>query len=166
MTIGIAQAAVAPTQAPVSAQVVAEHILWLRKTGQTTPRGLIKLVYLCHAWALGTLGRGLVSDPVTVGRFGPIYQGLQDKYEVYGNGPIPTRTLFGLSGRDRTPALGAEFTDMIRKVNSAYGNLPDEKLSGLTHMSGTPWSVQSVHGEGAEIPDSLMQVLQFLSALF
>lgn len=137
---------------PVTPALVAEHILWLRRKDRTTPRGLIKLVYLCHAWTLGLLGKSLVDKPVTVGRFGPVYKDLEYKYEIYGNEPIPK------TGSDHSATLGEEVSSIVAKINEVYGKLPVEKLSDLTHMKGTPWSRQhECNGEGSEIPDNLIQ---------
>ena len=43
------------TSKPISPQVVADHILWLRKAKDevTTPMHVIKLVYIAHGWMLG-----------------------------------------------------------------------------------------------------------------
>ena len=141
-----------PPTTQITAKLVAEHILWLRRDARTTPRALIKLVYLCHAWALGLLNRGLISDPVVVGRFGPVYEDLMHKYEVFGNDPI-TQT-----GRTHEMDLDPEVVPIIKKVNSVYGELSDETLSDLTHRKDTPWSRQfQLYGEGVEIPNDLIK---------
>ena len=137
----------------VSPKMLAEHILWLR--GQqghtTTPRGLIKLVYLCHAWHLGLHGRGLVNEPVVTGKFGPIFRSLDDQFAIFGNEQIS-----GVRVRDHSGSI--HDANLVQTVNKVYGKEPDDVLSALTHLPGTPWvTVHGEHGEDAEIPDALIK---------
>ena len=148
MAIGIAQAAVLspPTVTP---QIIAEHVLWLRRDMPTTPRCLVKMVYLCHGWVLGFTGLPLISEPVVAGQFGPIVKSLDDRYAIYGNGPI-----FGEPERNHSGELGSEVSEIIAAVHARYGEVSDDELSEITHLEDAPWSTVKV---GEEIADTTIQ---------
>ena len=136
----------------VPAKTLADHILWLRRDRTTTPRGLIKLVYLSHAWCLGLRGKPLVTESVMAGRFGPIFTTLDREYALFGSGPIVDD-----NGRDNTGKLRSVL-GLIEEVNKVYGAMPDERLSMLTHLPDTPWSkVHGTAGEGAKIDNELIR---------
>lgn len=144
----------AKSEATLAAKSLAEHILWLKKGQDTTPMGLIKLVYLCHAWALG-FGHGrLVDESVITGRFGPIFESLENELAIFGSRPVEP-PFFQV--QDHTEELG-KWAPMVSKVIDTYGKLEDSTLSFLTHQSGTPWTqVHTAEGEGAVISDEIIQ---------
>ena len=151
MAIGIAQAAAVSAPSPVSPQTVAEHILWLRRDMSTTPRSLVKMVYLCHGSVLGFTNAPLISEPVVAGQFGPIVKSLDDRYAIYGNGPI-----FGEPEQDHTNEFGETVSSILADVTARYGEMTDDELSEITHLKDAPWSTVKV---GEEISNDTIPYL-------
>ena len=136
----------------VSPNMIAEHILWLRKGQATTPLHIVKLVYLCHGWMLGIKGRPLVNEPIVTGKYGPVLQSVYDQYSIFGDGQID------LPGADHSKDLDPLQLAIVDFVHSAYQEFPDTALSEITHEPGTPWSeVFDEKGVGVEIPMDLVQ---------
>ena len=134
---------------------LAQHILWLRGAKDTTPRGLIKLAYLSHAWSLGINGHGLADEDVVTGRFGPIFRSLDDELAILGTKPVTPDVV---TPEDQSEHLGNEDAAVVDLIMRIYGKLPDAKLSALTHMPETPWSrVHAEQGIGAVIPTEAIQ---------
>jgi uncharacterized phage-associated protein len=145
----------APPNRRLSAMKLAEHILWLRRAEDTTPRGLIKLAYLSHAWSLGINGHGLVDEDVVTGRFGPIFQSLDDELAILGTKPVTPDVV---APEDQSERLDDVDADVVKLITRIYGELPDARLSALTHMPETPWSrVHAEQGIGAVIPTEAIQ---------
>ena len=137
----------------VSANTIAEHILWLRRDSETTPLHIVKLVYLCHGWMLGLRGKPLVDEPVVTGRYGPVIQSLYDRYRIFGDGPI-----IGPEVIDHTADLNPLQLSVVNFVHAVYEEFPDTELSELTHEPGTPWSdIYRSRGLDVEIPQELIE---------
>ena len=56
----------------VSATIVADHLLWLRKDIETTVMHILKLTYLAHGWMLGFHKRPLIKEPIEALIYGPV----------------------------------------------------------------------------------------------
>lgn len=137
----------------LSARLVAEHLLWLRRDQETTPLHVVKLVYLCHAWMLGLKQQELVDEPIIAGRYGPVIKSIYDQYVIYGDGPI-----FGEPAVDHARDLSPMQAAVMSFVHTAYRELPDTTLSEITHEPGTPWSkTRKSEGLGAEITSDLIR---------
>ena len=139
----------------VDPTTVAEYILWLRQQQDllTTPLHIVKLVYLCHGWMLGLHKYPLINEAVVVGRFGPVVQSVYDRYKRFGSGPI-----FGVKTADRSDRLTRDQVVIVQAVETAYADFEDTRLSAITHLQGTPWSIANASkGVGAEIPDESIQ---------
>ena len=139
----------APSRSP---QVVAEHILWLRRGLNTTPMHVLKLVYLCHGWVLGLTDQPLVDEPVEAWRYGPVVPSVYRRYKSFGRDAITTVPI------DRSGMLGEqqrEFTAVVEEVYRDYSAL---ELSSLTHQPDTPWdTTRRKYGIGAIIPNELIR---------
>ncbi len=139
----------APSRSP---QVVAEHILWLRRSLKTTPMHVLKLVYLCHGWVLGLTDQPLVDEPVEAWRYGPVVPSVYRRYKSFGRDAITTVPI------DRSGMLGEqqrEFTAVVEEVYRDYSAL---ELSSLTHQPDTPWdTTRRKYGIGAIIPNELIR---------
>lgn len=135
-----------------SSQVVAEHILWLRRDLETTPMHVLKLVYICHGWVLGLTDRPLVDEPVEAWRYGPVVPSVYHRYKSFGGDPVTTAPI------DRSDRLDDRQREIMEVVEEVYRDYSALELSSLTHQTDTPWdTVRRRHGIGAIIPNELIR---------
>ena len=135
-----------------SPQVVAEHILWLRRGMGTTPMHVLKLVYICHGWVLGLTDRPLVDEPVEAWRYGPVVPSVYRRYKSFGRDSITTVPV------DRSEMLGMQQREFIEVVEEVYRSYSALELSSLTHQPNTPWdTTRRKYGIGAIIPNELIR---------
>ena len=120
------------TAEPVSAELVARHILWLRRGEKTTSLGLIKMTILCQCWMLGTMGVALYKDGIEAWEHGPMIQSLYDKHKWRGMRPITDPT------RDCTQQFHVHQLDLIGKVVDVCRIFTDVALSATLSAEGTP----------------------------
>jgi len=123
-------------------------------TKSVTPMQLLKLVYLCHGWTLGLLGRPLVREPVQAWRYGPVFPELYHAIKDYRHSPVPT--VPGAHPID----LDSSEESIIEQVCSGYGKWTGIQLSQLTHRRGSPWYVtwnESRGARNAEISSDLIE---------
>ena len=141
------------TKSPVrSPQVIAEHVLWLRRGTKTTPMHVLKLVYICHGWVLGLTDQPLVDEPVEAWRYGPVVPSVYRRYRSFGRDSITTVPV------DRSELLDERHQDLIEVVEEVYRSYSALELSSLTHQPDTPWDVtRRKHGIGAIIPNELIR---------
>lgn len=133
---------------------VANHILGLASQRQVTlvPAQLVKLVYVCHGWALGLLHRPLIVEDVEARRDGPAIRRLHD---ALGEQSLPiTQPVDAPAGAP----FNAEEADVMQQVFEVYGAFTPVRLSTLTLTRGTPWDITwRRHGDGAVIPKDLIE---------
>ena len=135
-----------------SPQVVADHILWLRRGHETTPMQVLKLVYICHGWVLGLTDLPLVDEPVEAWRYGPVVPSVYHRYKSFGRDAITTAPV------DRSGMLGDQQRELVEIVEEVYRDYSALELSGLTHQPDTPWdTVRREYGIGAIIPNELIR---------
>ena len=118
-----------------TAMAVADKIIRLSLKDETpvTPMQIQKLTYFCHAWMLG-LGYGpLFQDAVESWKHGPVIRALYHSLKNYGGDRITRPYL-------EQPAEFNELEErVIRVIWQQYGHLSGERLSRMTHASGSPW---------------------------
>ena len=136
-----------------SPQIVSDQILWLRRDRQmTTPMHVLKLVYLCHGWLLGSSNRILIYEPVEAWRYGPVVPSVYHVYKQFGGGNIDIEHV------DRSSEFDQDQLEVFSFVDEVYGHLNAVQLSALTHRPGTPWDVTVRHyGYGHSIPNTLIR---------
>ena len=138
---------------PVQSRKVAEQVLWLRASQETTPMHVIKLAYLCHGWMLGIHARSLLSEPVEAWRYGPVVPSIYHRYKSFRADAIDTELV------DRSRDFDDDQKNIMLGVVEAYREYEAWMLSSITHKQGTPWekTYRRGHGEGAIIPNKLIQ---------
>ena len=131
---------------------VARQVLWLRRTIDTTPMHVLKLVYLCHGWMLGIHDVPLINEPVEAWTYGPVVPSLYHRYKVYG------REIIIEERADQSGSLSAETNKLLEHFEQLYRPWTPFQLSSLTHQPGTPWDVtRRKDGIGAVIPNALIR---------
>ena len=120
----------------VSPDVVAKHILSLRRDLETTPMQLNKLVFLCHGWMLGNTGTRLIDEEVEAWPYGPVVPSIYHEYKGYRSNPIDTRQIS--IERDRV-SLTDDQKQSIKKTETFYRRYGAWQLSEITHSEGSPW---------------------------
>ena len=116
---------------------VANHILERAKSKDDTltPMQVLKLVYIAHGWALGLLGRPLISDEVQAWEYGPVIPRLYNAMRHFKGdavkGPLP-------GAPERMSPTDVAIVD---QVYDKYGRLSGPALSRLTHEPGSPWDL-------------------------
>ena len=132
-------------------QLVSDQVLWLRRSLETTPMHVLKLVYLCHGWALGLHEMSLIHEPVEAWRYGPVVPSVYHTYKSFGGNPIDT------TPTNRSGEFNSEQLEAIQLAHDVYGDFTAIQLSALTHRPGTPWDLtRKQYGLGAVIPDELI----------
>jgi len=138
--------------APIAASVVAEHLLWLRGTIDTTPMHVLKLVYLCHGWMLGIHDAPLIAEAVEAWPYGPVVPTVYHRYKRYGGGIIVERVA------DRSEDLTTEMNKLVKSMEEVYRPCTAFQLSALTHQPNTPWDItRREKGIGSVIPNELIR---------
>ena len=136
----------------VSATIVADQLLWLRKNTETTVMHILKLTYLAHGWMLGYYNRPLIKEPIEAWRYGPVIADLYHKYKSFGSDNIDVETI------DRSKVLDDNQNNVIEVVNNSYIEYTALDLSALTHEYNSPWDrVQRANGFNCIIPNIIIQ---------
>lgn len=137
---------------PQSSLYVAEYLLQALEQSdkRTSALGIIKLVYLCHAWMLGVHGRPMISEPVEAWRYGPVVPSVYQRYKHWRSSNIRETDVEVKEG-----VLDEEQESIIQQVVEAYGDFLPWQLSSITHEKGTPWHEVYNGGKGLfeVIPD-------------
>ena len=135
-----------------SASLVAEQILWLRRSTISTPMHILKLAYLSHGWMLGLHDRALIVEPVEAWQYGPVIANLYHRYKAFGGDPITLEFI------DRTDEFTKNQQAVIEGVVNVYFDASALELSNITHNPDTPWDiVRRNYGPGAIIPNELIR---------
>ncbi|MDE2980806.1 MAG: DUF4065 domain-containing protein [Gemmatimonadota bacterium] len=139
----------------VPAQVVAEHIRWLRtEEGEpTTPLHLVKLVYIAHGWTLGLYGEPLIREAVEAWKYGPVIPAVYHRYKPFGGFHI------NLPTKSRKGDMSEDHQELVDLVEQGYRRFTAVQLSAMTHQEGSPWDITvKKHGlTNAVIPTSLIR---------
>lgn len=136
------------------AQKVLEVCARKEETRSVTPMQLLKLVYLCHAWTLGLLGRPLVREPVQAWKYGPVFPGLYHAIKDFRSAPVPY--VPGAASVD----LDESEQSIVDQVCAGYGTWTGIELSRLTHKVGSPWYLtwgKCKGGRDAEISADIIE---------
>lgn len=149
---------------------------------EITPMKLQKLVYYAQGWhlAFDPEGRPLVSDKPQAWDFGPVFPSLYHEFKDFGNRPITRKAVTpvdddgnltfvepSIDQEAKSKRYNAEFAKAILdRVFDSYGKLPAVRLSEMTHVEGSPWSMirkaaakRFLGGipRGLEIPDTMIR---------
>ena len=136
----------------VSAIIVADQLLWLRKGVDTTVMHILKLVYLSHGWMLGFYDSPLIKEPVEAWRYGPVISDLYHMYKAFRAEPIDSAPI------NRSEILDTYQKNVIKVVNDSYIKYTALDLSALTHEYDSPWDkVQRTSGFNCIIPNKVIQ---------
>ena len=137
---------------------VAKYILdrQLKKNDTVTPMQLIKLAYIAHGFALGTLGRALLDEEVEAWAYGPVVRSIYNA--VAGTGSRPVKHINGAPERFDQWLLPHEMK-ILDYVCDTYGNIPAFTLSNATHKESTPWDItmKKIGGYYPVISDDLIE---------
>lgn len=139
---------------PISPQIVADHILWLRtaRNEETTPMHVIKLVYIAHGWMLGIYNVPLINEDVEAWKYGPVISSVYHRFKFYGATPID------IPVRNQYKNMSKEQSIVIKKVVEEYSEFTALQLSTITHFEHSPWSkVVNDYGVGTIIPNQVIR---------
>lgn len=168
---------IVPKKSTIDVVVVVAYLL---KEAASISRGLTplqinKLVYICHGWTLGILGKPLIdnrTDQIQAWKYGPVVTEAYERLKKWGAQEVTYASFcdsFGFGGKivkrlleesmaqisDENPKI-CEVIDMVWYV---YRDYTAGQLITITHKDETPWKKhvkrnffgQVVHG--VHIPD-------------
>lgn len=108
-----------------------------------TNLSLQKIVFFCHAWCLGRLGKPLIRHEFEAWDYGPVLQYLYRDFSSFGSAPITSRA-FGIN-----PSTGfkevvradfdSEVAELLDEVVGFYSRRTSSELIRLSHVAGGPW---------------------------
>lgn len=125
-----------------------------KQNNPLTPLQIIKLVYFCHGWMLGILGKSLIKQQVLAWRYGPVIADVYYSVKQYGGNPVTKQIIMGTPEQK----FNEVEIELIEQVLSKYGYLDGIRLSQLTHAPGTPWDiVWRQNGRNSVIPNNLIR---------
>ena len=139
-----------------NSNVIANRLLeFAQQKDQTlSPMQVIKLVYLCHGWMLGIVGRSLVKEDIEAWKYGPVIASLYHDIKHFRSQPV--------EGPLDIESDDQQLTDIEEAVVGgtyrAYGRYTGIALSQMTHADGTPW-YKTWHevGNGEVISNDLIE---------
>ncbi len=135
---------------PYEAVAVANWFLDRARQTETTmtQMKLHKLIYFAHGWALGFTQKPLISEEIEAWDYGPVVPSVYHKFKHHGADPITelAEDVVFPSGRmeigyPSVPAEDEQATQLLDLVWDVYGSLTAARLSYLTHLENTPWSL-------------------------
>ncbi|EKS1846597.1 DUF4065 domain-containing protein [Cronobacter muytjensii] len=119
-----------------------------------TPMQAQKLTYIAHGISLGHRGMGLLQEPISAWRYGPVTPSLYHSLKHFGSNPITSKVAdYGFFVPD--PNLEAYANQVVKVVYDTYGRYSGEVLSEFTHRQGTPW-YQTYNAGLSIIPDQVI----------
>lgn len=141
-------------------EAIANAFITKSKGGSSiTQMKLQKLVYMAHGWMLGLSGEPLVDREPEAWDRGPVFPDLREHVKMSGSKPIvelirenDDNPFAYLSSNNRGDVITSILSDyeqqIIDHVWSKYGQMGAFRLSDLTHLSNTPWSIVFDNGIG------------------
>ena len=139
---------------PYGAKDIAQYVVERRRSvGDTvTPLQLMKIVYLCHGYLLGSRGRPLVRGAFEAWQYGPVSRELYEAVRDYRSNPV--EMVKGATA----PALDPSESEVVDQAIDFYAQFDGLRLSTLTHESGSPWDITwSSAGKNAPISNDLIE---------
>ena len=108
---------------------------------------LQKLVYMAHGWNLAVNDEPLIQEQFEAWPYGPVEDTLYHIFKPFRNSPI-TRYAKTWAGDKEVSyvATSERFKAIFDAVVAKYGSFSALRLSELTHMPDTPWSVTRESG--------------------
>lgn len=120
-----------------------------RKINDITPMKLQKLIFLAHALYYKTYDHKLIVDNIEKWDYGPVIPDVYREFRGFGSSPI-TRYADNADGKiDIVPPDRSDIYSHLDKTLDLFGKTGAWRLSQLTHMEGTAWSLAT----GYEISD-------------
>ena len=123
------------TMTPVA---VANYLLKLAEkkgVNDMIPLKLMKLVYLCHGWHLGSTGHPLVNEEAKARLSGPVFISLHEATREFLGSP---KTIYPVGGDTGQPGKGQK--GVIEMVFNAYKGKNWLDLLGHTNENESPWA--------------------------
>ena len=100
-----------------------------------------KLTYIAHGWNLAISAEPLVEELPQAWDNGPVYKSIWDHIKAYGYGPEDCLLIDPIKNTSYSAVLGLTEKAVVDHVWNRYGSYDADKLSGMTHEPGTPWSL-------------------------
>lgn len=147
--------------------------------GGLTPLQINKLVYICHGWTLGKLGRPLIenrSGQIEAWKYGPVVRSVYDRLKRWGAEEVTFDSFcedfgsYGLGTEGAKEFLSEKLSDLedndpdvcklLHMVWYVYKDVTGGQLITITHKDETPWHThvkRNIFGQvlsGIHIPDS------------
>jgi uncharacterized phage-associated protein len=141
-----------------------------------SPMKLQKLVYFAQGWHLAFTDLPLIDEKIECWKYGPVIRELFHEFKEFGSEPIDRLAThhefqnvpgapLGFTMSCTTPSmddLKEETSDVLDDVWRVYSDLSAAKLSNMTHLPDTPWSVVAAeHGgdppQRTPIPNELIK---------
>ena len=121
---------------------------------------VMKMTYMAHGFSLAIFRRPLVSDPVEVWRYGPVFPSLHEKMTECGAGPMQIVSSLPVEEGEVDDGLArdSEQMELIAAVYHRYKQYGGAALSAMTHRPETPWNkVISDFARGVRITNDSIQ---------
>lgn len=112
--------------------------LGLSQDNPLTPMQIQKLTYIAHGISLGHKNEGLLREPISAWRYGPVTPSLYQALKHYGYRPI-TKKVQAYEYSKPDEASEAYANEIVKAVYDSYAKYSGEVLSEFTHRHGTPW---------------------------
>lgn len=127
-----------------SAIAVANTILDMaakRNIHDVTPMKLQKLIFLAHALYYRKYDSKLIIDTIEKWDYGPVVPDVYREFRGFGSKPITRYASNADEKVDIVPPDRDDIYDHLGSVLDLFGKTDAWRLSQLTHMDGTAWSL-------------------------
>ena len=103
---------------------------------------VMKMTYMAHGFSLAIFRRPLVSDPVEVWQYGPVFPCLHKKMMECGAGPMQIVSSLPAEAGETDDGLAndSDQMELITAVYHKYKQYGGAALSAMTHRPETPWN--------------------------
>lgn len=103
---------------------------------------VMKMTYMAHGFSLAIFQRSLVSDPVEVWQYGPVFPNLYEKMMECGVGPMQIANSIPAEAGETDDGLAndSDQMELIAAVYHRYKQYGGAALAAMTHRPETPWN--------------------------
>ncbi len=99
---------------------------------------LQKLLYYAQGYHLALYNEPLFDADIVAWQYGPVVEKVYHEFKQFGGNAIPVPDEYDIEG------LSSEQLDLIKEVNSVYGQYSALKLMNMTHEE-TPWKTTQIN---------------------